>query len=62
MRTLLARMPLYFGERLGLVAIVVASREARKASNNVKCAAYTTMHKQLRILMRQLIVDGISCI
>ena len=55
-------MPLYFGERLGLVAIVVASREARKATNNVKCAAYTTMHKQLRILMRQLIVGGISCI
>ena len=55
-------MPLYFGERLGLVAMVVASRKARKGSNNVKSAAYTTMHKQLRIFMRQLIDGGFSCI
>ena len=43
-RTLLARMPLYFGVRLGLAAMVVAPRKARKASNKVKSAPYPTMH------------------
>ena len=35
-KTLLALMPLYLGERLGLVAIVVASREAKKTSHQVR--------------------------
>ena len=39
--TIRTLLPLYSRERLGLVA----SREARKASNQVKSAAYTTMHK-----------------
>ena len=43
-RTSLVWMPLYFGESLGMVAMMVASREARKASSNVKSAANTTMH------------------
>ena len=38
---LLALMPLFFGERFGLVVVVVASREARKASNPVKSPGYT---------------------
>ena len=41
----MARMPLYLGERLGLVAMVVVSREARKASDKERSAAYTAMHK-----------------
>ena len=43
-RTLLARMPL-FRERHGMVVMVVASGEAKKASNEVRISAYTTMHK-----------------
>ena len=43
-RKLSARMPLPFGERLGLVAMVVASRESRKASNKIKSAARPTMY------------------
>ena len=39
-RMLLTRMPLYFGVRLGLVAMVVASRVARKASNKVESGVY----------------------
>ena len=42
-RTLLALTPLYIGERLGPAVMVVASREARKESNHVQSAAYTTM-------------------
>ena len=45
-RKLLARMRLYCGERLGLVAMMVASRQAKKASNNVRGAAYTTMQNR----------------
>ena len=37
-------MPLYLGERLGLVAMVVASREARKTPNKEKSAAYMTIN------------------
>ena len=36
-------MLLYFDERLRLVTTVVAPREARKASNEVKSAAHTTI-------------------
>ena len=36
-------MLLYFDERLRLVTMVVAPREARKTSNEVKSAAHTTM-------------------
>ena len=39
-RTLLALMPLYFGERLVRVAMVVG----RNASNQTESAAYTAMH------------------
>ena len=42
-RTLLARMPL-FRERHGMVVMLVSSGEAKKASNEVKISAYTTMH------------------
>ena len=42
--TLLARMPLCCGERLGLAVMVVASREDVKTSNKVESAAFATMH------------------
>ena len=42
-KTSMALMPLCFGERLGLVTVVVASREAVKTSD-VTTAAYGMVH------------------
>ena len=63
-RTSLARILLYFGERFGLVAMVVASRVARMASNTVKCAACTSMHKTTpdALLSSSLLVDLLACV
>ena len=56
-------MPLFFGERFGLVATVVGSRESRKAADQSnECSVHYDAQYSSGISIRQVTFCGSSCI